>query len=402
MAGLEELTRTLFEIVADITGNGPACEATKVPLVASKPLSLDLDRLGSIVRYLVVFWSVWLAYLYVQDLPGGSTLVIMASSIGIAVVNMPQLAVAKLILPLTNGLLFATVLYIFVMPTLSGFHSLGLLLFAATFVICYLYSEPRQLLGRLLGLAMLLSVTSINNQQSYHFLSVTTTAMIFAQLFLILLLTAHIPFSSHPERAVRRLVGRFFRSCDYLMGTMRWDRSHPEKRMHRWRQAFHAREVATLPTKVGSWLPFLDLHYLRGTTMDQVKMQLTSLQSLAYRIQLLREECQTKQADFVVQEFARDFRNWLTQVQSCFQQMAAAPDTLDGMKMRTLLDDKLLQLEERVQEALNKAPETVNREQDAINFYRLLGAIRSLSEALVDYVGKAAAIDWTPWQEDRF
>ncbi|MGD9019263.1 MAG: hypothetical protein PVF84_03375, partial [Desulfuromonadales bacterium] len=146
----------------------------------------------------------------------------------------------------------------------------------------------------------------------------------------------------------------------------------------------------------------LDLHYLRGTTMDQVKMQLTSLQSLAYRIQLLREECQTKQADFVVQEFARDFRNWLTQVQSCFQQMAAAPDTLDGMKMRTLLDDKLLQLEERVQEALNKAPETVNREQDAINFYRLLGAIRSLSEALVDYVGKAAAIDWTPWQEDRF
>ncbi|MBW2511038.1 MAG: FUSC family protein [Deltaproteobacteria bacterium] len=402
MAGLEELTRTLFEIVADITGNGPACEATKVPLVASSPLSLDLDRLGSLLRYVVVFWSVWLAYLYVQDLPGGSTLVIMASAIGIVVVNTPQLAVAKLILPLTNGLLFATVLYIFVMPTLSGFQSLGLLLFAATFVICYLYSEPRQQLGRLLGLAMLLSVTSINNQQSYHFLTVTTTAMIFAQLFLILLLTAHIPFSSHPERAVRRLVGRFFRSCDYLMGTMRWDRSHPEKRMHRWRQAFHAREVATLPTKVGSWLPFLDLHYLRGTTMDQVKMQLTSLQSLAYRIQLLREECQTKQADFLVQEFARDFRNWLTQVQSCFQQMAAAPDTLDGMKMRTLLDDKLLQLEERVQEALNKAPETVNREQDAINFYRLLGAIRSLSEALVDYVGKAAAIDWTPWQEDRF
>jgi hypothetical protein len=25
-----------------------------------------------------------------------------------------------------------------------------------------------------------------------------------------------------------------------------------------------------------------------------------------------------------------------------------------------------------------------------------------VSEALVDYVGKAAAINWTPWQEDRF
>ncbi len=402
MERLEELSRSLFEVVAVITGSGHVGEATKVPRITSSTLFLDLDRLGSIVRYLAAFWSVWLAYIYIPDLPGGSTLVIQATAIGIVVANSPQLAVSKLIVPVSGGLLFAAVLYVFVMPALSGFHSLGLLIFAATFVICYLNSEPRQVLGRLFGLALLLAVTSINNQQSYNFLAVTTTAMVYTQLFLILVITAHIPFSSHPERTVLRLVGRFFHSCEYLMETMRWDPSQPTMRLKRWRQVYNAREVATLPTKIGSWLPHLDLRYLPGTTMDQVKNLLTSLQSLAYRIQLLSEERNTKQADFLVQEFTTDFRSWRIQVQSCFEDMAATPDAMDFIKIRTLLDEKLGQLEERVREVLDKAPETLTRDQDAVNFYSLLGAFRSVSEALAHYVEKAAAINWTPWLEDRF
>ena len=402
MVRLEALTRSLFEVVADITGSGHAGDTTKVPRVSSSPLFLDLDRLGSIVRYLAIFWSAWLANIYIPGLPGGSVLVIQATAIGIVAANTPQLAVSKLIVPVFGGLLFAAVLYIFVMPTLSGFHSLGLLIFAATFAICYLNSEPRQALGRLFGLALLLAVTSINNQQSYNFLAVTTTAMVYTLLFLILMITAHIPFFAHPERAMLRLVGRFFRSCEYLMEAMRWDPSQPTMRLKRWRQVFHDREVATLPTKIGSWLPHLDLYFLPGTTMDQIKNLLFSLQSLAYRIQLLREERNTPQADFLVQAFFKDFRSWRIQVQSCFEQLAAAPDRLDCAKMRTLLNEKMVQLEERVQETLNKAPETPTREQDAVNFYSLLGAFRSVSEALVDYVGKAAAINWTPWQEDRF
>ncbi len=277
-----------------------------------------------------------------------------------------------------------------------------MLIFAATFVICYLKSEPRQVLCRLFGLALLLAVTSINNQQTYNFLAVTTTAMVYTQLFLILVITAHIPFSSHPEQAVLRLVGRFFHSCEYLMETMRWDPSQPTMRLKRWRQVYHAREVAALPTKIGSWLPHLNLRFLPGTTMDQVKDLLTSLQSLAYRIQLLSEERNTKQADFLVQEFTTDFRSWRIQVQSCFEDMAATPDAMDFIKIRTLLDEKLGQLEERVREVLDKAPETLTRDQEAVNFYSLLGAFRSVSEALAHYVEKAAAINWTPWQEDRF
>jgi len=36
------------------------------------------------------------------------------------------------------------------------------------------------------------------------------------------------------------------------------------------------------------------------------------------------------------------------------------------------------------------------------NFYRLLGAYRSVSEAIGDYVEKAEVIDWNYWREERF
>ncbi|MGD8960532.1 MAG: FUSC family protein, partial [Desulfobacteraceae bacterium] len=111
MVRLEELTRSLFAVVADITGSGPAGEATKVPRVSSSPLFLDLDRLGSIVRYLVIFWSAWLANIYIPGLPGGSTLVIQATALGIVAANTPQLAVSKLIAPVFGGLLCGAVWY---------------------------------------------------------------------------------------------------------------------------------------------------------------------------------------------------------------------------------------------------------------------------------------------------
>jgi hypothetical protein len=59
-------------------------------------------------------------------------------------------------------------------------------------------------------------------------------------------------------------------------------------------------------------------------------------------------------------------------------------------------------LEKRIMETLDKTPTGQFGERDGENFYRLLGAYRSVSEALVDCAGNAGAIDWTRWQEERF
>ena len=42
----------------------------------------------------------------------------------------------------------------------------------------------------------------------------------------------------------------------------------------------------------------------------------------------------------------------------------------------------------------------MNRDEE--KFYRLLGAYRAVSEALVDYAGDTADINWARWREERF
>ena len=70
--------------------------------------------------------------------------------------------------------------------------------------------------------------------------------------------------------------------------------------------------------------------------------------------------------------------------------------------MRTRLDGFLEHMEARIKATLNKAAEGEFSDRDAENFYRLLGAYRGVSEALVEYAANAAGIDWAPWREERF
>jgi uncharacterized membrane protein YccC len=401
MLHLERLTRSLFQTVSELKGFSTVSVADEAPRTPAVFLP-DLDRVVIVVRYIAILWLAWLALIYVNDLPGGPGLVSFAGALGIFIASMPQLSVSKLFVPSTTSVLFAAVLYIFIMPKLSSFIGLGLMIFAATFAICYMFAEPRQMLGRALGLAMFVVIASISNEQSYNFLSVANTALMFPLIFLILAVTAYIPCSPRPERVFLRLLGRYFRSSEYLMSTMRWGSPHEATRLERWKKAFHAREVATLPAKLGSWAAHLDSWVLSSTTPEQVQALVTSLQSLTYHMQQLIEERGNPQAQFLVQQLLKDFRTWRLRVQASFQRLSGDPVVGERQEFRTRLDEALEQLEERIKGALDKAPEGQFSDQDAENFYRLLGAYRGVSESLVDYAGNADVIDWAPWREERF
>jgi uncharacterized membrane protein YccC len=402
MLDLERLTRSLFETVGAIRGFGKAVVPADEIRPAATVFLPDLDRLANSVRLMAIVWLAWLAVIYVDGLPGGSGVVSMAGAIGIAIATMPQLAVWQLVVPVASSVLFAGVVYIFVMPKLSSFLGLGLLIFAATFIICYLYAAPRQMLGRAFGLAMFVVIAAVSNEQTYSFLHVANTAMMFPTIFLIFAASAYIPWSIRPERAFLRLLGRFFRSGEYLMSTMRWDPGHSPTRLNRWRKAFHTRELATLPQKLGTWSPHIDTRALRDTSPQQIQSLVTSLQAFSYRMQELLEARGNPQAQLLVQELLADFRAWRLGVQEVFQRLSKDPAAGEREAFRNRLAEKMQHLEERIIGALDKAPDDQLSDRDEENFYRLLGAYRGVSDALVDYAGSTGVIDWARWREERF
>jgi uncharacterized membrane protein YccC len=399
---LEALTRDLFDGLCHIKGFGQAdtvADAASSPHGAFLP---DLDRLKSAVRIMATLWIVYLAWLYVDGIPGGAGFVSMAGTFGMILANTPQLSVSMLFLPTAASVLFGGVVHIFVMPPLSSFVGLGLIMFSVTFAICYLFASPRQGLARAFGLAMFVTIASISNEQTYSFLGVATTALMFPLIFLALAITAYFPFSLRPEGVFLSLLGRFFRSCEYLISAMRQDPSERTWDLNRWRKGFHVFEVSTLPRKLGTWAPHIHAEALPDTSPEQVQTLITSLQGLAYRMHGLLETSGDPQAPFVLQELRRDIRAWRLKVQGTFQRLSEDPAAAEQETLRAGLADIMGHLERSIKETLERAPEGELSDQDGGNFYRLLGAYRGVSEALVDFAANAGVIDWTRWREERF
>ena len=82
--------------------------------------------------------------------------------------------------------------------------------------------------------------------------------------------------------------------------------------------------------------------------------------------------------------------------------MLAADPSQSQRIGRERLKGRLDTVEKRITELLNDPDfETPGREKRG-NFYRLLGAYRGSSEALLDFAERGAKVDWTPWYEERF
>ena len=399
---LELLTQSMFVCLSDIRGFGRPVSKADATHLPSGGFVLDPDRLMGAARVLLIMWLAFFALIYINGMPGGAGFVSMTVSFGMAMATMPQAPAALMYMPAAGGVLFAGLVHMFVMPKLSSFIGLGSLIFAVTFGICYLFATPRQVLGRAFGLAMFVTLASISNEQTYSFLKIANNALMFAILFLILNITEHVPFSLRPERAFLRLRGRFFRSCKYLMSTMRLNSQRNVTRNERWKTAFHAREVSTLPRKLGAWVPRIDTKAMSGTSPQQVQAVVTSMQGLTYRMQELLEERGHPQAPFLVQELRADIEAWHLRVQENFQRLSEDLAVEENETFRSKLNGILNRLEKNITGTLEKTAQGKISDREGENFYRLLGALRGVSEALVDSVGSISMIDWAQWKEERF
>lgn len=399
---LEQLTRLLFDSIADIKNvAGASVPVSKSP-APTRQFVLDTERLIAAGQVIITMWLAFLALIYVNNLPGGTSVVSVVTPLAMVLALNPQLSIWKLLVPASTSVAVASFLYIFVMPQLSSFLGLGLLIFAMTFSICYLFSQPQQMLGKAFGLALFLAITSITNEQSYSFLVVSTTTLMFSIVFILLAIMAYIPFSPQPQRAYLRLLGRFFRSSEYLLSTMSLERRQQQRWIHRWRKAFHTHELMSLPRKLATWSRFINTRALPGSSPEDVQKLNTSLQSLTYRLQNLLATHELAQSDALLAALLTDIHAWQLKVQSTLSRLAENPESGEREMFRARLNEIIEHMEIRIKETLNTVSGRQNTPEDSENFYRLIGAYRGVSEALVDYAGNAQGINWSRWREERF
>ena len=216
---VEANTRSLLETILALRSDTTQLPQDVAPALRI-PRALDPDRLLASMRVMLILWVAYLAWIYVPDLPGGIGIVSISAPLGLILVSTPQLRVFQLFKPAMISTLCAGLIYMLLMPKLTTFFELGLMLFAFTFFICYQFAAPAQMLGRAFGLAMFLNVASISNDQVYSFMVVANTALLLPFVFLCLAISTVLPVRQLPERRFRQLLMRYFRSSEYLLGSL--------------------------------------------------------------------------------------------------------------------------------------------------------------------------------------
>ena len=321
---LEALSQSLFECVGDIKGFAPQAWAPSHERSFPTGLAFDVDRFQVAIRVLAGLWLAFFIWIYI-DPPGHSGVVTMAVAMGLGLALMPQVRVSTTFLPTVLSCAFAGVFYFFVMPHLSGYAQLGLMIFGVTFAINYLLAEPRQALARLFCLAFFLVLTSVDNQQTYSFPQFASTTAMIILVISVLVVTAYIPNSPRPEKVFLRLLSRYFRHAEFLMARFALDREHKKGLAGRWKAALYRNDLVELPEKLALWGQHIDYRTFPANTPEQVQALVRDLQALAYLIRELVEVREYPQADLLVRELSDDLLAWRILIENRFQLWAENP-----------------------------------------------------------------------------
>ena len=399
---VDKLTGNLFDMIADIRSFARAKVHPAREAAPFLPSALDPERLAGVARFFACLWLAWVIALFVPDLPNTVEFIVLVNSLAMSLFLSPQVPIAVMFLPIAFGFALGAAINLLVMPHLASFASLAVVIFAAVFLISYLFSRPTQIVYKMAALSLLVMQMNVTNEQSYNFLNIANLGLVFPLVLGVLAVARHFPVSFLPEHVFLRLLGRFFRACAYLASTLQWDPADPPTRWQRLRRVLHLGDLTRVPGKLVIWGNALPAAALGRSTKGKVQALIDSLQALSYGMQDLIEARATPQSQVLVSELLSGVRAWRVGLQNIFCDLAQHPEAADFGDFRSQLDAMLERLERQSEKAISDADRADLSTRENENSIRLLGAFRGVSEELVNFAREAGGIDWARLREARF
>ena len=402
---LEELDGLIRGIVAclDEIEGYPARSAS--PDVASRKTSrtgrfafptLDPDRIRGAFAVVVSMWAGFLIWIYV-DPPGHRGWYQFVPSLVLAAIQVPFMRL-NFLKPFFLAFVGALLAYVFLMPKLTTFWELGLLLLVVSFLTAYFFKGLARV-GLFLSMFLILG---IQNQQSYDFAATANTFLYVMMALLLVTASTYVLGSPRPEKVFLRMLGRFFRSSDFLLSRLSEAHLQTGSRVEKIRRAYHFREIHSLPGKLMRWGRQIDPKVVPGVDPEDISAMLASLQILAYRMDDLTEARRAPHAKLFIDELTQDVRAWRIALQEHCRRWSERPGDDRQDSLRDQLQTRLTALDTRIESVLTSDTEGRVTAEERGNLYRLLGSFRSFSEAALVFAGSAEEIAWDRLREERF
>lgn len=398
---IERIVDSLFESVQTITCDSSILSDTKPVTTKKNAFSFDPDRFVAVTRVLITMWLAYILWIWVR-VPGGTSFVIMATCFAMAVSPTPFIPIPALLKPIIIGCAFASFLYIFIMPSLSSFLGLSVMIFVGFFCICYFLRKPEQMLGKLLCMVLFLSLTSLQNEQTYNFLVVVNTSLMFILIIGLLSITAHLPTTAYPEKAFINLLRRFFRNAEFQLSQLSEDR-YKRKGISRFlKMILYSEDLLGLTKKMQTWSKMIDHKLFSDIQSQKIQDILDGLRDLAFRIRQMIDAGNLPQAELLKHELMEDVDFWNLAIQRIFQQWEINPGIQPRENLQKKLTNKIIKMEKRMDEILELKTNEELTNQDYENFYNLIGCSRGLSKSVIAYASAVGGVNWRQLREARF
>lgn len=398
---LDKLSRAMLECVREIAGDEVA-ESSIPTLVSDDAIRgpfglpvLDPDRIRASVMVVVSMWAGALIWIYLNP-PGHVSWYQFVPNVSLIAAQTPQFKL-NIVKPFAYAYLVSLVVYVLIMPQLSTFGELGLVIFLFTFAAAYFFSG----LGRTALYLAMFNMLGIENQQSYDFATQANTFLFTMLALMLVFVLTYITRSPRQEKVFLSMISRYFRSCEFLISRLS-DTASAGSVLERMKLAYYRQELRSLPVKLAAWGGQIDQKKFPNTSTQQISDMVASLQTLSDRIEALREVRAASQAGVLTKALRNDIHEWRIVIERGFRKWSVSPETEPADDLRARLSARQSKLNAHFEERLNNIGDRKISVEESRNFYQLLGNFQSLSQAAIAYADTAGNIDWLQWREERF
>ena len=170
----------------------------------------DPEYFKATIQLFFVYWASVAYWIYFNP-PAGFLVVTLATLLGLMTTFSP-LKPGLLIILFSVGFIFATLMYVFVLPNLVYGWELALFIFLYTFIAFYVINQKLTIFF-LLGMFII----NISNEINYNFALFLTTLLAFYMFLIILMFFYNFPFSSRPEHLFSLMKERFLKHSSALV-----------------------------------------------------------------------------------------------------------------------------------------------------------------------------------------
>ncbi len=419
LASLEAVSRSLFDCVArirmfaepDAEHHGHGGHDHGGPAVYRPIIALDLDRVYLAFGILTAVWIGLLSWIYIYDVPNKSIFWAMCGVLAFVINYRFEMRGSTLLWSWGVGLVAAGLCYVIIMQELSGYREFAIMVVIVCFAMGFIWYPRSHPGARMFTLISFTIVVSAENYQHYeleHYISY----VLWIWLTLSIPIVAKAIFTPwRPDKLFLRLYDRFFYQAHLMISTNGPEGPRNQGMLYKFKMIFFQDDLTNLPRKCALYASEYDSFKLTpnsktidpedvGTTRAKLEELLMSMFLLAYRVKGFVKVCQLPRMDAVMQQLAEEEREWYQLIEEWFEHYAKRPKK--APELTAHIPQRLAELESRVDDAFERIDKSAFSAEDSENFYRLMSAYRSLSDAIVSYARVAGNQDWPRWRELRF